>query len=204
MNTLKRSIFIGILFISGVALYAQQSCKSEKLTKEEKEWFNNKSWLQGLNADCVPCIDVETFVKHYQAHPERWKKVFGFLKNNDLTTLPLAKQALGDDVTVNVQEYITRDAGKELFEGHKKYIDLQYVVSGKELHGVSKIWMANDTVKPYSDVKDVGHYKVPFITYHVVGANQFTIFFPDDLHLPNIQYGDKAPVRKVVFKIKVD
>lgn len=52
--------------------------------------------------------------------------------------------------------------------------------------------------------RDVAHDKVPVIEYHVVRPNQFTIFFPDDIHMTNIQYGEKAKVRKVVFKIAVD
>ncbi len=204
-NNLLRTkiIFFVFIVLSSLTLLPAQN-NQNKVSKKQKEWFLNKSWMEGVNAICDPSIDIEAFVKHYKKHPQRWQKVFKFIHDNDLSSLPLGQQTLGDDVKINVQEYTTRAPGTELLEGHKKYIDLQYVVSGRELHGYAKVQDIAETVNPYSQEKDVALYKVPFITYHVIGANHFTIFFPDDIHLTNIQYGEKESVRKVVFKIQVE
>ena len=203
-NLLRVRIVFSVLIVLGsLALLSAQN-NQNKVSKKQKEWFEGKSWMEGVNAVCDPSIDIATLAKHYQKHPQRWQKVFKFIHDNDLSSLPLGQQTLGDDVKINVQEYTTRVPGKEQLEGHKKYIDLQYVVSGRELHGYAKLQDATETVNPYSPEKDVAHYKVPSITYHVVGAKHFTIFFPDDIHLTNIQYGEKEPVRKVVFKIQVE
>ncbi len=198
-----RIVFSFLIVLSSLTLLPAQNNR-DKVSKKQKEWFYGKSWMEGVNAICDPGIDINTFAKHYRKHPQRWQKVFKFIYDNDLSSLPLGQQTLGDDVKINVQEYTTRVPGKEQLEGHKKYIDLQYVVSGRELHGYAKLQDATETVNPYSEEKDIALFKVPFITYHVVGANHFTIFFPDDIHLTNIQYGEKEPVRKVVFKIQVE
>ncbi|MDR2995336.1 MAG: YhcH/YjgK/YiaL family protein [Bacillus cereus] len=208
MNTGNNLLRVGIVFsvlivLSSLNLLPAQN-NQNKVSKKQKEWFYGKTWMEGADAICDPGIDIETFAKHYQQHPQRWLKVFRFIHDNDLLSLPVGQQTLGDDVKINVQEYTTRAPGKELLEGHKKYIDLQYVVSGRELHGYAKLQDATETINPYSREKDIALFKVPFITYHVVGANHFTIFFPDDIHITNIQYGEKEPVRKVVFKIQVE
>lgn len=178
--------------------------KEKKASKKDIAWFDSREWLQGLNAHPDESIDIETFAEHYKKHPDRWITAFKYLKENDISTLPLGSKTLAEGVTVNVQEYMTNEPGKEWLEGHKKQIDLQFVVEGAELQGYAKIWTANETVNPYTEKRDVGHYTVPAINYHVIRSNQFTIFFPDDIHIPNIQYGEKAKVRKIVFKIAVD
>lgn len=198
-----RIVFSVLIVLSSLTLLSAQN-NENKVSKKHKQWFYGKSWMEGVNAFCDPSIDIETFAEHYRKHPQRWQKVFKYIHDNDLSSLPLGQQTLGDDVKINVQEYTTRVPGKEQLEGHKKYIDLQYVVSGRELQGYAKLQAATETVNPYSPEKDVAHYKVPLITYHVIGANQFTIFFPNDIHLTDIQYGEKEPVRKVVFKIQVE
>lgn len=203
-TTLK---FIAILLITIVStsyLYSQKKVDETNLNSKQKEWFKEKIWLQNLNASYDPSLDIETFVNHYHKHPERWNKAFQFLRDNNLATLPLGKSNLGDDIIVNVQEYTTKEPGKELLEGHKDYIDLQFIVLGEELQGYAKLSEANDTIMPYTKKDDIALYKVPTITYHVIKPNHFTIFFPDDIHTTNIQYGEKAAVRKVVLKIKVN
>lgn len=196
-------ILLVVVLLPVVNISAQKRVNVSQQSLNDQKWFDNKGWLEGVLAQPDTGIDVITFSAHYKRHSDRWKKVFRFIKENDLTNLPLGKQSLGDDVTVNVQEYITRDPGKEQLEGHQQYIDLQYVVDGYELQGYAKRSTAIETINPYNEKKDVAHYKVPIIEYHVIRPDQFTIFFPDDLHITNIQYGEKTKVRKVVFKILV-
>ena len=201
-----RSIILACLFLIGFSMpmvvVAQQN--GDKASKKDVEWFNSRRWLEGLQASPDPSIDISTFAKHYKKHPVRWAKAFEFLKENDLKSLPTGKQTLSEGLTVSVEEYTTREPGKEWLEGHKKNIDLQFIVEGCELQGYAKIQTAAEIVNPYTDKKDVGHYLVPTINYHVIRPYQFTIFFPDDIHMTNIQYGEKAKVRKIVFKVAVD
>lgn len=204
MKTRVKPLLSIFLLGCSFSLFAQKEVTQANLSAQEKEWFLEESWLQGADASYDPSLDVETFVKHYKDYPERWNTAFQFVKDNDLNNMSLGKQTLSDDVTVNIQEYVTKEPGKELLEGHKDYIDLQYIVSGVELQGYAKIWEANDTIMPYKADEDIALYTVPSITFHAIKPNHFTIFFPNDIHTTNIQYGEKAPVRKVVFKIKAN
>lgn len=190
-------------FVLIVSIVAKAGGKEKPLTKKQLAWYAQKEWLKGIKAQPNPSIDVATFVRHYEKHPERWEAAFKFIRENDLATYPLGKHVISDELFVNVQEYTTREPGEVRLEGHRKYIDLQYMVTGQELHGSAKL-SEGTVVNPYNETKDVGHCLVPVVTFYVVSPERFSIFFPTDIHVTNIQYGEKAPVRKAVFKIKVD
>lgn len=190
-------------FFVSATVFASFSQSKVSATKAQANWFNQKTWLQGVAPQPDPSIDVALFSKHYAKHPDRWNLVFKFMKEHDLKALPLGKQVLSDDVFVNVQEYTSKEPGNERFEGHRLNIDLQYVVSGKELIGIAHPDAAKEVVA-YDAAKDYAGFEVSPITYHTASPERFFIFFPSDLHLPGIQYGEKMPIRKVVFKIKVD
>lgn len=196
---------IQLFLIAFVALFTVTSyAQTKKVSKQDQKWFDSKTWRGNATAIPDPSIDITSFAKHYKKHPEHWQKVFTFLTENDLASLPKGKQALGDGLTVNVEEYMNRAPGKEWFEGHRKFIDVQVIVSGCELHATTKIDNASETVKPYTEEYDVANFLVTDMNYHVIRPNHFTIFFPDDIHITNIQYGEKEAVKKIVFKVPVD
>ena len=130
----------GLFFSACLCLPAkvQSQETQKKISKTDIEWFEARKWLEGLAATPDPCIDIASFAEHYKKHPERWVMAFKYLKENDLKSLPLGKRAVGDGLTVSVEEYITREPGEEWLEGHKKNIDLQFIVDGCELQGYAK------------------------------------------------------------------
>jgi len=166
-------------------------------------WFEKGEWTEGFKAKPAPSVDMNLLYEHYKKHPERWQKVFNYLKNNDLLKLPLGNIALDENINVKVQEYTTHEFGDQRLEGHRKYIDFQYVITGCEFMGCGKLSEAKE-VSPFDTAKDWGGYKLPFVPYYVATSDYFFIFFPAQVHLTNLQVGDKAPVRKIVFKIRVD
>ncbi|MFI3266716.1 MAG: YhcH/YjgK/YiaL family protein [Rikenellaceae bacterium] len=175
-------------------------------TKKQQQWFDSKQWLEGAEFTPAASVDVETFAKHYQAHPNRWKTIFEFLATQDLENLPLGLTEINENIKVNVQEYTTRStAGRDMkaisYEKHNEYIDVQCVVSGAEIHGST--WLENATeVKPYNTEKDIAQYGADNVPYYIISEGMFTIFFPEQPHYTNIGYGERTDVRKVVFKVK--
>ena len=108
----------------------------------------------------------------------------------------------GDRVFALVQRYTTRPVEKCAFESHRKYIDVQMVVSGEEAMGhapVSKLTPAG----PYDEVKDFLLYQ-PFDggTRLRLSAGEFAIFFPSDGHMPCMEAGGPSPVVKIVVKVQ--
>ena len=73
----------------------------------------------------------------YSGINPRFAMAFDYLKNTDLINVPSGKYELdGDLIFALVQEYDTKSEEEALMESHFKYIDIQYIIEGKELMGL--------------------------------------------------------------------
>lgn len=140
--------------------------------------------------------------KYINLHPGI-AKALDYLRSTDFTKMALGRYEIdGDKLIAIVNEYATVDAATEQMEAHRKYIDVQYIVSGTEQMGIAAfrtqtISKEYDAEKDYLLVADAPHY---FIR---VSPGMFTIFFPTDLHMPNLIDKVSTTVRKVVMKVAV-
>lgn len=132
---------------------------------------------------------------------ERLAKGFEFIKNTDLVSIQSGTYEIQDkDVFAIVQEYDTKEIKDCVLEGHTKYIDIQYVIEGTELIGVTT---KKDQKATASDLeKDYTFYEGE-TAYIRLEAGMFTVFFPDDLHRPCVQDGLSSRVKKVVIKVQI-
>ena len=101
-----------------------------------------------------------------------------------------------------VQNYETKPESECFFESHRKYIDIQYIVSGKERHDVANI--SGLTVREdYNAEKDILKYNGAG-SILLLGEGDFAVYFPEDGHKPNIMTGSEpVNMTKVIFKIPV-
>lgn len=137
---------------------------------------------------------------------QRMKKAFRFLQDTNLENLPDGRIEInGSKIFAMVQSYQTKPFGTSLeLEGHKKYIDVQYVVTGHEVIG----WIHASNVQvttPYDEKKDVwlGNLPVEKLNLFRLSARQVAIFYPTDAHAPQLADGKPALVKKIVIKIAV-
>lgn len=166
-----------------------------------KEWFNKGPWREDLEIAPDQSIDMEKFHAHYQENSGLWEKVFEFLVEQDLETLEPGKYDLaGDSLFAKVDRYVTKNEEEALFEAHRKYIDLQYIIEGEERIGVSEL-KGYEVVEPYDEERDIAFYTLPQNNYRVADNERFFIFFPTDAHRPCVKTDYKKPVKKIVFKI---
>lgn len=140
---------------------------------------------------------------YYQLHPGI-ETALRYIQTTDFAKLENGKYELdGEKVFAIVQEYETKDPAVEKLEAHKKYIDVQYVVSGQEKMGhallkaqvPSREYQSEDDFMLFDEVPDF---------FLVVTEGMFTIFYPSDLHMPCILHQQSSPVKKVVVKVGVD
>jgi len=128
-------------------------------------------------------------------------KALAFLAETDLTGATEGKYELdGDHLFYLVNDYATRaEAGSKL-EGHRKYIDVQFVVSGSEMIGYAPLHEQR-VYREYDTANDYALYEgeASFVT---VSAGMVAIFFPEDLHMPGVGDGLQN-VKKVVMKVKI-
>ena len=125
-----------------------------------------------------------------------------FLANTDFSKVELGRYELqGDDIFYMVQRYET-DPDKTISEAHKKYIDIQFMVSGKEIVGVAPI---ENCGKPTEEKPENDYCLYECDTQPVkITDGEFVVLFPSDVHLPGCADGEPMDVKKIVVKVKVD
>lgn len=135
-----------------------------------------------------------------------FQKAIDFLRQEQWRGKPDGKVVIdGDTVFALLQSYETRLPGKNVnFEGHHKYIDIQYVVEGKE----TIYWRHAPELMattPYDPAKDVWFSYAPTIDAIPVTLlpGQLVVLFPTDAHAATHCAGDPVHVRKVVIKVAV-
>jgi YhcH/YjgK/YiaL family protein len=146
-------------------------------------------------------IDKIENYKLYVKLNERFETAFDYIKDNDLVQIASGKYSIdGDDIFAIVQEYDTKEKAECKLEGHKKYIDIQYMIQGSEFMGVTTL--ANQEAITKNEADDYTFYNGDSTMFRV-DAGMFTIFFPDDLHMPCLKVGKIEKVKKVVIKVLV-
>jgi biofilm protein TabA len=127
-------------------------------------------------------------------------EAFEFLDQPGLAALEDGKyEIMGDRVYAIVAHEDGRTLSDGKLEGHRKYIDVQYIISGDESMG----WSPRDGLSPaseYDSEKDLEFFEGESETVFKVPPGSFAVFIPTDAHLPLIGNG---PIHKVVVKIAV-
>ena len=146
-------------------------------------------------------IDTLANAKLYEnAHP-LFKKVFDFLTTQPLATMEAGRYEIdGDKAYAMIQEPENKPANQCQLECHRKYIDLQLVVSGNEMMGWAPIVGLGHAL-PFNEKDDYGLFKDAPLSWFDVRPGCFAIFYPGDAHAPNCGTGTH---RKVVVKILAD
>ncbi|MBV7530061.1 YhcH/YjgK/YiaL family protein [Chitinophaga sp. sic0106] len=149
-------------------------------------------------------VDTLDRAARYHVLGEKFVKAFDYLRQTDFTTIAKGKYDIdGTNIFAIVNEYDTIAEEGEQMEAHRKYIDVQYLAAGEERIGHDFLGDKNPS-KAYSDTEDYMLFAEKPAFYTVLKQGQFAIFFPTDLHMPNLRVAGPVPVKKVVIKIAVD
>ncbi|MDZ4684506.1 MAG: YhcH/YjgK/YiaL family protein [Planctomycetaceae bacterium] len=148
-------------------------------------------------------LDHLSRAARYRAVSPGIAKAFDFLRTLDVAKLVDGRNAIdGDRAFAMLNRYRTKPPAEAVWESHRKYIDVQYVVSGEEWMGYVPLDRAPAVKTPYDESRDVIFYE-PARDGFVMTAGQFTVFFPEDIHAPGLMAGSAAEVVKIVVKVAV-
>ena len=172
-------------------------------TTYDLNWFERGDWKAGWQAKPDESTNKPEFIKQYARQPELWQKAFKFLAETDLKNMAVGIHELGGkNLFVNINEYMTKDEADAPCEGHLKYIDIQYVISGEEKIGIAPLDQTKEAT-PYNDEKDVYFMQPLAEKYYPANQGNFFIFFPSDAHRPAIKIAESIPVKKAIVKLKI-
>ncbi len=107
----------------------------------------------------------------------------------------------GDDFFGICQSYTTKSKEDGLWEAHRKYLDIHYILSGSEIVDVSDI----STMQPSNDYTDdyqlfEGNSQLSI----VLNRGDFLVLYPNEVHKTGISPdGKNREVEKIVFKQKL-
>jgi YhcH/YjgK/YiaL family protein len=126
---------------------------------------------------------------------------FSFLDSNDLNKLKPGRIELDPSVFVLVQEYMTKPIDKGVWEAHRRYIDLQYMLSGRER--IDFALLNTMQVGEYDADRDFlpmsgSGYRLDLI------PGSFVIFYPQDAHKPGLAAELPEQIKKIVIKCAVE
>ena len=150
-------------------------------------------------------LDTLANAAQYESLNSRFAKAFAFLRTVD-GTQELGRHDLdGDDCFALVQTYETKPMEKAKFEAHRRYIDVQFIHSGRETILWAPLTSMQEETMAYSEEKEAALWKlVPDVTPLHMSAGHFAILYPQDAHAPCIEWEKSEQVFKVVVKVAVE
>lgn len=192
------------MIITAVGCSNNKSNPAKWSDEEVNSWFEKKEWLAGWSVLPDESINKRNLAIHYFKNQKHWDQAFRFLQTADLKSLPDGKQELeGEHLFVAVSEYYGKQQEDARYEAHKKYIDIQYVIEGEELIGLTTHDKAEE-VEPYNEEKDIAFYRSDEGKLLMANPDRFFVFFPEDVHQPSIIAGDSVLIKKAVVKVRIE
>lgn len=139
--------------------------------------------------------------QYVMLHP-RFKQVFDFIDSNNIAAMEPGRYDIdGDDIFLSVQELDLKPTTEARLELHRKYIDIQLLLCGKEeLFGWSEKGDCLMSEAPFDEQKDIEFFTDVPQCFYSLKVGQFTILYPEDGHAPMLGEGR---VKKCIFKIKL-
>ncbi|MCU4165591.1 YhcH/YjgK/YiaL family protein [Carboxylicivirga caseinilyticus] len=145
-----------------------------------------------------------------QCDPNLFSTALNYIESTDLDEIfqqvesgsPVEVEINGRELFAVFQSYETKSMKEAFFEGHKQYIDIQYIHSGTEQILVAPIEriVKDDT---YNDTKDVYFPTVADFSTLRLSAGMGCILYPNDLHAPGVSVDVPSKIKKIVFKVAV-
>ncbi|MCK3654377.1 hypothetical protein A4G19_00915 [Pasteurellaceae bacterium Macca] len=128
------------------------------------------------------------------------------LKALDLVNLPLGWQDLEEGVRMNVMEFETTLSEGKKAELHRKFVDIQLLISGQESIDYG---LAQPNLALFDEYREEDDYQLtPEIEHKnsvILQPNMFAIFLPYEPHTPgNAVNNQPQMLKKLVVKVPVE
>ncbi len=125
-----------------------------------------------------------------------------WIRNNDMQTVEAGRHDVdGDRLYVNILEYETKDETECIWEAHKKYLDLHFIICGTETIGIS--YLDNMQIGEFEDDKDYLHISGDADVKITCREGSMILLYPEDAHKTSIRVDNSNRIKKAVFKIRI-
>lgn len=149
---------------------------------------------------------LDTLAQAATYHPlnPRFARAFAFLRTVSPTT-PVGRHEIdGEEIYAFVQQHPTKPVSEKKLEVHRRYIDIQYMLRGREIIAWISLAALGQPSMAFDPAVDAALYPYPAEAAPIgVVPGQFMILFPEDAHAPSCAWNEPAEVLKVVVKVMV-
>lgn len=172
-----------------------------------KEFVNYVAVKNAGNGAVRECIFELGKILTKQKLEKRIEMAIFYISHLDKEKLEYGKHVVDEDFYFNVEEYVTKPIEKCRFESHRKYVDIQWIVTGSERIDIAYINELREDVR-YDPERDVIFWnnETSSVAMHVfLSPGSYTVFYPSNAHKPCINpYLDKRDkVIKIVGKVRI-
>jgi len=133
-------------------------------------------------------------------HP-LFARAFDYLRTTNLAAIDSGRFNLDGE---NLMAIFSKGQGKERasakLECHRRYIDIQYIISGNDEMGWKPLRDCHQPVSEFNTDKDIQFFTDIPDAWVATPTGGFCLFYPDDAHAPLVSNGE---IHKVVLKIAV-
>lgn len=146
---------------------------------------------------------LKNLAQYQNVHPNIYRGLT-LLRDTDFSQLETGVhyKVDGDDLFFFLQSYESKEVN-DTPEAHRKYADIQFLISGEEKVGVGPLQDMTEEVEARPE-GDIWFYHGPLEEFTLSG-DKFAVFFPGDAHAPSIAVdGKPAPCLKCVVKVRMN
>lgn len=145
-------------------------------------------------------IDSFDNISNYEGMHPNLNYAISFLKKLDISSLEKGKiEILNDDIFLNIFNLQLSPSVSNVFEYHKKYIDIHFMISGEEI--VKLGVMEDQETDHYERDSDNGSIVCKDSQSFKLMRKWFVIYFPGEPHQPDNYLNMNNKVVKGVMKV---
>lgn len=139
----------------------------------------------------------------YKNYPAAIQKAVEYLKSHDFVTMePGVYEIQGKDMYAQVFDAETGPVAERRPESHEKYLDVQFLAKGEEALGFTPYDQSYEVAERIEERDLIFYAGVQNEGFIQSRPGDFCVFFPSDIHRPQVNVGEPMTVRKVVVKVK--
>ena len=145
-------------------------------------------------------IDSLSNLSHYVSVIPELHLIQEILKEDLLAKALGSYQTTDPNLRYVLMTYKTEKLEADLYEIHKKEIDVQILLQGSEVMEIGSEVSFKERI-PYDSTKDAAFGDATSILTYTADQDHFALFFPGEPHAPNLINKESERIIKVVFKI---
>lgn len=151
--------------------------------------------------------NIHTWKKEEGIYGERLHQALTYLEEMIKSDVRDDKFVIdGDKIFGFVTTVETQEVEERRAESHKRHIDIQFLMEGREKIGYIRKSSDLIVVTDLLEEKDNCFYdgNIEGEVFLDLMPYDFAVFFPEDVHRPQCMAGADSTIRKAVVKIRVD